>query len=84
MQVFIREVIFNVLDVLVKLQYQFMIGKDVVESEFFFEINIVIDQEKGILIIKDYGIGMIRDELLGNLGIIVRLGLKVFFDEFGK
>lgn len=84
MQVFIWEVIFNVLDVLVKLQYQFMIGKDVVESEFFFEINIVIDQEKGILIIKDYGIGMIRDELLGNLGIIVRLGLKVFFDEFGK
>lgn len=44
------------------------------------EIYLQIDVEKGIIIIQDIGIGMIQEELVFNLGIIVRLGLKVFLD----
>ena len=62
MQVFIREVISNASDALEKLQYQFMTGKDVAESQLPLEINIATDQEKGTLTIKDHGIGMTRDE----------------------
>ena len=74
----------NASDALAKLQYQFMTGKDVVETELPLEINIATDQEKGTLTIKDHGIGMTRDELLGNLGTIARSGSKAFLDELGK
>ena len=74
----------NASDALAKLQYQFMTGKDVAESELPLEINIATDQEKGTLTIKDHGIGMTRDELLGNLGTIARSGSKAFLDELGK
>ena len=84
MQVFIREVISNASDALEKLQYQFMTGKDVAESQLPLEINIATDQEKGTLTIKDHGIGMTRDELLCNLGTIARSGSKAFLDELGK
>ncbi|KAL9972932.1 hypothetical protein ACROYT_G019332 [Oculina patagonica] len=83
-EVFIREVISNASDALEKLQYQFMTGKDVTESELPLEINIATDQEKGTLTIKDHGIGMTRDELLDNLGTIARSGSKAFLDELGK
>ena len=84
MQVFIREVISNASDALEKLQYQFMTGKHVAESELPLEINVATDQEKGTLTIKDHGIGMTRDELLGNLGTIARSGSKAFLEELGK
>lgn len=44
------------------------------------EIYLQINVEKGIIIIQDIGIGMIQEELVFNLGMIVRLGLKVFLD----
>ena len=81
---FIREVISNASDALEKLQYQYMTGKDVDESELPLEINIGTDQEKRTLTIKDHGIGMTREELVDNLGTIARSGSKAFLQELEK
>lgn len=42
-------------------------------------IKIKVDKENNIFYVIDIGIGMIKDDLVKNLGIIVKLGISEFF-----
>ncbi|KAJ1432449.1 Hsp90 protein-domain-containing protein [Ochromonadaceae sp. CCMP2298] len=84
-EVFIRELISNASDALEKCRYKMVTGEVAgATAEAPLEINIVTDEKRGILTIVDNGIGMSRDELVGNLGTIARSGSRQFVDALGK
>merc|ERR1740121_3150066 len=48
------------------------------------EIKIKVDKEKNMLLIEDSGVGIIRDELVNNLGSITQSGTKKFLEAMGS
>ncbi|MCL2121320.1 MAG: molecular chaperone HtpG [Clostridiales bacterium] len=77
-EIFLRELISNASDAMDKLYYKALTegGTDINRSDFeiFLEANDAIRT----LTIKDNGIGMTRDELENNLGIIAKSGTMDF------
>lgn len=81
-EVFIRELISNASDALEKLRYKQLQGGVIVDASTHpLEISIVCDKTNKTLTIMDNGIGMSRDELIGNLGTIARSGSKQFVES---
>jgi HSP90 family molecular chaperone len=77
-EVFMRELISNASDALEKYRYK-AVNNEVVGGDIEGgEINIITNQTNNTLTIEDNGIGMTRDELIGNLGTIARSGSKAF------
>lgn len=77
-EVFMRELISNASDALEKYRYK-AVNNEVVGADIEGgEINILTDQTNGTLTIEDNGIGMTKEELIGNLGTIARSGSKAF------
>lgn len=80
-EVFIRELISNASDALEK--FRFMTLSDDKDREKLrdpnrvLEIHISTDKQNRTLTIQDTGIGMSKDELIANLGVIARSGSKV-------
>ena len=77
-EIFLRELISNASDSLVRLNFEMLTNRDVKDPELPLEIRIIGDAEKGTLTIKDTGIGMTAEELAENLGTIARSGAKAF------
>ncbi|XP_044761878.1 heat shock protein 75 kDa, mitochondrial [Coccinella septempunctata] len=81
-EVFIRELISNASDALEKFRYAHLSGTaSLEESDRPLEIRIETDKQGRILTIQDNGIGMTKDELVSNLGIIARSGSKQFLQQ---
>ena len=51
---------------------------DIFDADLDLEIQVTSDEETGEITIRDFGIGMTRDELIENLGIIAHSGSKAF------
>ena len=72
--IFLREIISNASDAIDKLYYESLTNKDIKLKKKDFEINIVPDVNNKTLTISDNGIGMSKDELENNLGVIAKSG----------
>jgi len=48
------------------------------------QVRIVLDEEAGVFMIQDNGIGMSHDDLRDNLGTIARSGSKQFLKEISQ
>jgi len=77
-EVFLRELVSNASDALEKARHRALSeGKD----PGSLEIKITTDDDASArLIVEDSGIGMTREELVGNLGTIARSGSKEFLE----
>ncbi|KAK9878891.1 hypothetical protein WA026_003720 [Henosepilachna vigintioctopunctata] len=81
-EVFVRELISNASDALEKFRYAMLSGNNTLEeSDRALEIHINTDKPGRILSIQDTGIGMTKEDLISNLGVIARSGSKQFLEE---
>lgn len=82
-EVFLRELISNASDALEKYRYKQVLGevKASGDDDKPLGIQILADKENKTLTLIDNGIGMTKDELIGNLGTIARSGSKQFVQQ---
>lgn len=84
-EVFVRELISNASDALEKFRYNLLSDTEnrdkYLETDRALEIHISTDKQGRTLTIQDTGIGMTKEDLLSNLGVIARSGSKAFLEK---
>ena len=80
-EIFLRELISNSSDAIDKLYYKTLIDESLHFDKESYYIKIVIDKQNRTLTISDTGIGMTKEELDDNLGIIAQSGSSTFKKE---
>ena len=83
-EIFLREIISNASDACDKLCYQALTDEAVGMSRGDFKIEIAADKDKRTLTVSDNGIGMNKEDLENNLGIIASSGSLRFKQELGE
>ena len=83
-EIFLRELISNASDAIDKLYYRALQDGDTGLNRDDFSITLAVDKDKRTLTISDNGIGMTRDELDNNLGVIAKSGSLNFKQENEK
>ncbi len=79
--IFLREIVSNASDALDKLKYLTVSDEAYKGVAFDPRIDISFDEETKVLVVKDTGIGMNKDDLVANLGTIARSGTKAFIEK---
>lgn len=77
-EIFLRELISNASDAIDKMYYKALTDAAINFNKEDFYIRIVLDKKNRTLTLKDTGIGMTREELDDNLGIIAKSGSLEF------
>ncbi|QDT36418.1 molecular chaperone HtpG [Stratiformator vulcanicus] len=79
-EVAVRELVSNASDALDKFRHV-ALSDETVRDEAELAIHVELDEEAKTLTIRDNGIGMTRDELVGNLGTIAHSGSLDFLSK---
>jgi TNF receptor-associated protein 1 len=77
--VFIRELISNACDALERLRFLRLSGK--VAGDSAYEIHLATDERNNRFILHDTGVGMTKEEMVKNLGVIARSGTREFLER---
>lgn len=80
-EIFLRELISNASDAIDKIYYMALTDEAIRFNKEAYYIRVEADKEKRILKVIDTGIGMTRQELEDNLGVIARSGSLSFKKE---
>lgn len=80
-EIFLRELVSNASDALDKLSYLTLTDEKLKKLDFSPRIDISFDESKGIITIKDNGIGMNEADLKEHLGVIAKSGTKSFLSQ---
>lgn len=80
-EIFLRELISNASDAIDKIYYKSLKDENLSFDRDKYYIKVVPDKEKRILKISDTGIGMTKEELEDNLGVIAKSGSLSFKKE---
>jgi molecular chaperone HtpG len=80
-EIFLRELISNASDAIDKIYYKALTDENLVFDKDSYYIKVVADKESRTLTIRDTGIGMTREELEENLGVIAKSGSLAFKKE---
>ncbi len=78
-EIFLRELISNASDASDKLHFEALGNSALFESEPELRIRIAYDKSARTITVSDNGIGMTREEVIGNIGTIARSGTREFF-----
>ena len=73
-EIFLREIISNASDAIDKLHYKSITETDVPVSRDEFRIDVKVDREAGTVTVSDNGIGMTKEDMDSNLGVIAHSG----------
>ncbi|MBE6528686.1 MAG: molecular chaperone HtpG [Thermoplasmata archaeon] len=73
-EIFLREIISNASDAIDKLHYKSITESDVPVSRDDFRIDVTVDKENGTVTVSDNGIGMTKEDMDSNLGVIAHSG----------
>jgi len=80
-EIFLRELISNSSDAIDKIYYKALTDDSLSFTKDSYFIKITIDKHKRILKVSDTGIGMTKEDLDDNLGIIAKSGSMLFKSE---
>ncbi|KYH28347.1 MULTISPECIES: molecular chaperone HtpG [Clostridium] len=80
-EIFLRELISNASDAIDKMYYKALTEESITFNKDDYYIKIVPDKESRTLKIIDTGIGMSKEELENNLGVIAKSGSLQFKQE---
>jgi len=73
-EIFLRELISNSSDAIDKIYYKALTNEDLEFHKSDYHIRIDVDKDKRKLVVSDTGIGMTKEELEENLGVIAQSG----------
>ncbi len=73
-EIFLRELISNSSDAIDKLYYKSLADDSISFNKNDYYIKITVDEENRLLKVSDTGIGMTKQELEDNIGVIARSG----------
>lgn len=80
-EIFVRELISNASDALDKIYYKALADESLTFNKEDYFIKVTADKQNRILTISDTGIGMTKEELDDNLGVIAKSGSLTFKKE---
>ncbi len=83
-EIFLREIISNASDAIDKLAYKALTDQNVGLSREDFRIRVVLDKDARTITVSDNGIGMTKEEMEENLGVIAHSGSFKFKSELDK
>ncbi len=83
-EIFLREIISNASDAIDKLCYLSLTDENVGMQRSDFRIKLGFSEEDRIISVSDNGIGMTKEELENNLGVIAKSGSLKFKSEMEK
>ena len=73
-EIFLREIISNASDAIDKLHYRSITEPDIAVAREDFRIKVSIDKDARTVTVSDNGIGMTKEEMDANLGVIAHSG----------
>ncbi|MGG1617923.1 molecular chaperone HtpG [Paenibacillus sp. NRS-1782] len=80
-EIFLRELISNASDAIDKIYYKALTDDQLVFDKENYYIKVTADKENRTLTLRDTGIGMTKEELENNLGVIAKSGSLSFKNE---
>jgi molecular chaperone HtpG len=80
-EIFLRELISNSSDAIDKIYYRALTDDQLVFEKDDYYIKVSVDKDKRLLTISDTGIGMSKEDLENNLGVIAKSGSLAFKKE---
>jgi len=83
-EIFLRELISNASDALNRVQFEQLTNHDVLDPDAELYIEVKPDEAANTLTISDTGIGMTREEMTENLGVIAHSGAKAFLQALAE
>lgn len=78
--IFLRETISNAADALDKIRFMSLTEPELLADQSDLNIKVQFDADKKIIRIVDTGIGMTKDELIRNLGVVAKSGTTDFLE----
>jgi len=80
-EVFLRELMSNSADALDKIRFQALKNPEILGSTTDLEIKISVDEKAHTITVRDTGVGMTKEELIKNLGIVAKSGTTEFVEQ---
>jgi len=80
-EIFLRELISNASDAADKLRFEALADPALYESDAELKIRVSFDEKAKTITVSDNGIGMSRDEVIDNIGVIAKSGTREFLSQ---
>ncbi len=83
-EIFLRELVSNASDACDKLRFEALQNEELLGGDSELKIEIEVDEDAGLVTVRDNGIGMSRQDVVENIGTIARSGTKKFLENISE
>jgi molecular chaperone HtpG len=80
-EIFLRELVSNASDALNRIQFEMLTNRDVQDPGAELAVRVEFDKDARTVTISDTGIGMTREEIIDDLGVIAHSGAAAFLRQ---